>query len=465
VFLSFVVWTAKRPVTKKGATGFIIANNNMNATTAPDASSFVEGIKPHRKLRPLVISMGPPRQDYIQQLFSHHDMERDFEPPVFVPGVPSRGLRNRNEFFRYANEAGLLPELEWKALATAAENPDYVTRPESFFECLKDIPITTLGRRGGAEDVKIHYSKELWRKAKTLTRERAVLACFMAHLIAMKRLTTEGFDFILEDNVRAPTTVCGRRILDSIEASNEWQQELEDASCHLRFFGWLGSTANLEWIFQKHIYRASYVRLVSADIDMPSACSMFTFPLTSEIERDLEEEEQNVTGCEKVGGTSNGTCNKQHSKPGGNPIWGAYAYWISSQGLDQLLGALRNDVGALLWKHKRQRHYTVKPIDKVLPRRIMDMFGHHSVHLATQPAFFRAPMLTSKIHAKWDPEFCKSTTLQLKRTGLGWNDLWLTKAEQTVVAYHKEHDTWLTLSQCTAEEGEPEDPASGETNK
>lgn len=412
-----------------------------------DKTFVDESVQTSQKLRPLVISMGSPRQDYVKQLFSHPDMERYFEPPVFVSGVPSRGLRNRNEFFRYANEAGLLPELEWKALSAAAENQDYVSRPDAFFECLNDVPITSDGRRGGADDVNVHYSIELWRKAKTLTRERAVLGCFLAHLIAMKRLTSEGFDFILEDNVRAPTADCGRRILEAIQASKEWEKELEN-TCHLRFYGWLGSTTNLDWIFDKHIHRASYVR--RANDVAANYCSIFSFPMQSDIEQDFPVDDDHLTRGEKgssIVKESDG--NKQHTKPGGNPIWGAYAYWISVQGFDELLNVLRSDVGALLWKHKRQRNYAVKPIDKVLPRRIMATFGLHSLHLATQPAFFRAPMLTSKIHAKWDPEFCKSSTLQLERTGLSWDDLWLSQGEEKVVTYYKQHDAWLTPSQCT----------------
>jgi hypothetical protein len=105
------------------------------------------------------------------------------------------------------------------------------------------------------------------------------------------------------------------------------------------------------------------------------------------------------------------------------------------------------NVGALLWKGKRARYYSVKPIDKILPRQIMSIFGAESVHLTTMPALFRAPMLTSKIHAKWDPEFCCSTTYQLLQAGLQWSDLWLTSAEQKVVQYYEECGEWLTLAQ------------------
>lgn len=103
---------------------------------------------------------------------------------------------------------------------------------------------------------------------------------------------------------------------------------------------------------------------------------------------------------------------------------------------------LRKDVGALLWKGKRARYYTVKPIDKVLPRQIMSLCGVESVQIATHPAFFRAPMLTSKIHVKWDPQFCKSTEYQLKATGLDWSHLWLGDAEREAVVRRQKSGEW-----------------------
>jgi hypothetical protein len=56
-------------------------------------------------------------------------------------------------------------------------------------------------------------------------------------------------------------------------------------------------------------------------------------------------------------------------------------------------------------------------------------------------------MLTSKIHAQWDPEFCKSTEYQLRYTMLGWEDLWLTPAERSVVTNKKVTGEWITPAQ------------------
>ncbi len=60
-----------------------------------------------RKLRPLIITMGGARKEYMEQLFA--TMKDDFETPVFSPGIPSRSLRNRHEFLTTAFEVGLVP--------------------------------------------------------------------------------------------------------------------------------------------------------------------------------------------------------------------------------------------------------------------------------------------------------------------------------------------------------------------
>jgi hypothetical protein len=105
-------------------------------------------------------------------------------------------------------------------------------------------------------------------------------------------------------------------------------------------------------------------------------------------------------------------------------------------------------------------HPAVKPIDKILPRKIMAHFGTSpcSVHISTRPTFFRAPMLTSKIHAKWDAGFCQSTQYQLDKIckpGMTWSDLWLTASEKAIVQYHDEHGgKWLTLGELETMERE-----------
>ena len=185
--------------------------------------------------------------------------------------------------------------------------------------------------------------------------------------------------------------------------------------------------------------------------------TVFPFPLPE----DLNEDMKDLQGLESANDDDEDDAQKspdheetdtngktfQDRKPGGNPIWGCYAYWMSRQAYETVLETLRNDVGAMLWKGKRMRCYSVKPIDKLLPRQTMAAFGRQSVHIPTHPTFFRAPMLTSKIHSQWDPEFCKSTEYQLSQCGLTWSDLWLSDMEQEIVQHYLETSEWLTPSQ------------------
>lgn len=385
--------------------------------------------------------MGGPRQKSMEELFAHPDMAVDFEAPVFSVGVPSRSLRARLEFFKAAHAAGLLPQAEWEAIQTTTDNPYYQEQTKRFYECFADVPVTQ-GRHGSQQDIKLHYSVELWRKAKTVNRGRAVLGCTFAHLMAMKTCVTEGYDMILEDNVRAPPAECAARIREAAMSCRE-QAVSSGVDCHMRYLGWLGSRPNLQWIFDSHAKPQSFQRS-SSDSEL-SEYTTFPLPTSKDIERDLEltESQADSSSDEPDSGDS-----PQVQKPGGTaPVWGAYAYWVSKDLYLGLMEMLRKDVGALLWKGNRSRYYTCKPIDKVLPRYIMSRYGPTAVHITTHPTFFRAPMLTSKIHTQWDPEFCKSTEYQLKQVGLDWSDLWLTETERSVVAHRQEHGEWLTPAQ------------------
>jgi hypothetical protein len=400
---------------------------------------------PRRKLRVMIISMGGERQRVMERIFAEPHMQEQFEPPTFSPGIPSRSIRNRNDFFRVAHEAGLIPDgPEWTALQLAADDPYYKEHADRFFDCLCDIPVVQEGRRGSPQDTSIHYSRELWRKAKALNRGRAVLACLLAHLIGLREFVAQGFDLLLEDNVRLPVKDCARRIWEGIHASEEWCQR-DGISCHFRYTGFLGSISNLRWIYQWHISRCGFTR-ESAEPGR-SECTVFPFPTAHDIDQYLADDElESATEFEKNDDRRTGklSATKDDRKPGGNPVWGCYGYWISKEGYQAVLAVLRSDVGAMLWKGKRNRHYSVKPVDKILPRQIMSLFGTESVHIPTHPTVFRAPMLTSKIHTQWDPEFCKSTDYQLRQSGLCWSDLWLTEAEKAVVNHYEATGEWVS---------------------
>jgi hypothetical protein len=61
-------------------------------------------------------------------------------------------------------------------------------------------------------------------------------------------------------------------------------------------------------------------------------------------------------------------------------------------------------------------------------------------------------MLTSRIHAKWDPEFCKSTEYQLDAVGLQWSNLWLSDTEQAAVKRRMETGVWSVVNPIALEE-------------
>ncbi|CAB9518050.1 expressed unknown protein [Seminavis robusta] len=435
---------------------------------------------PPRKLRALVISMpGSDRQSHIEAMFA--DLYEFFEPPVFSEGVPQRRLRNRLECLRYCHMAGLVPDREWHAIQEGLKDPDLERQDPTRFlnKCLENVPlnIDQDQRRGSKTDLKVHYSIELWRKAKTINRGRAVLACTLAHLIALKKWYSSNdnnddqFDMILEDNVRTTLSDSALRIwharLAAEEYNNNNQQQQQQQKCHMRFLGWLGSIPNLQWILQRHVKARAFQR---DDNTYASQYTIVPFPTTKEIMDDLElhgwdqpnnavtddtpSNNKTPTSPASERDDNDDTANdskmasgaKAHTQPGGTPVWGSYAYWMSREGYHALLHRLQNDVGALLWKGKRGRFYHVKPADKVLPRVLMEHFGNGAVQLTTMPAFFRAPMLTSKIHTQFDPEFCKSTEYQLQQCGnLDWKDLWLTDEERQIVQHRQETGEWITL--------------------
>lgn len=322
-------------------------------------SSSCSARESERKLRPLVISMGGDRQKKIMNMFE--SMSSHFELPTFSPGVPQRKIRNRMGLISTAYEAGLIPQQEWEAFLQShgeiptssyyCDNDDHRPPSDQLLLCKawQAVPLTPITkeqqqRKGSTLDISQHYTAEFWRKAKGLGRDRAVLACTLAHLIAMKTYVRGGYDFILEDNVRAPidATDCARRV-----------REAKTVEADLIYLGWLGSIKNLTWVIHTHAKR------------YPTENGVFPFPVA---EKHYDE---------GMGGTA---------------IWGAYAYHISQKGYEALIHqTLQHDVGSMLWKGKRMRSFIAKPIDKILPRALI---GHNlPVIVSQKPAFFRAPMV------------------------------------------------------------------------
>jgi hypothetical protein len=329
-----------------------------------------------RKLRVLVITLGGDRQQKIEDMFSDPTMREHFEKPVFSKGVSSRHIRNRFNFIKVAYDAGLLPEKEWRAVLESNEDRRYEGQPtERFFDCLEGVEVTK-GRHGSQEFIELHYTVELWRKAKAINRSRSVLACVFAHLIAMKTFVEDGnFDLILEDNVRTDPKSCAQRVRECTSAAKEWEEAAttnnsnnNNSKCHFRFIGWLGSIPNLEWIMQTHIAKRKYIRKnkggggcaddndlttticpiprlehLSEDISImdgvqstTTTTTNSTCEQTNQLKEDDGEEEEEDDGEESDANATKQP--SQHKKPGGNLLWGAYAYWISKEAYETLMG-------------------------------------------------------------------------------------------------------------------------------
>lgn len=91
----------------------------------------------------------------------------------------------------------------------------------------------------------LDYAEELWRKGRSLNRERSVLACLMAHLNAMKYAVENCIDVIIEDNVRIIDSTDTYKIMrDLINASKD---------SGVRYFGYLGPKDNLGWLYKSHM--------------------------------------------------------------------------------------------------------------------------------------------------------------------------------------------------------------------
>jgi hypothetical protein len=310
------------------------------------------------------------------------------------------------KFFETCHQANLIPELEWQAMQqqhAAASSQQGEADSKNFFSCLDNVPIQQHRRVGNAADCQVHYSVELWRKAKTINRGRSVLACLLAHLIALQKFTSSpddenSFDIIVEDNVRVPisssssshndesssSSICATRIRETIQASRAYQQET-GTTCHLRYYGWLGSLENLQWIHECHLPKRSFQFASSSSLSSSTktTTTVAPFPTTQDIACDLlemknkqeqplelltmaiqaqasfaenkEEEEENHHDD-----NHQTVAKEQHQPrpPGGTPVWGAYAYWISKQGYEHVLNELQQDVGSILWKSKRARYYS-----------------------------------------------------------------------------------------------------------
>ena len=531
-----------------------------------------------KPLRILVISMGGPRRAIIEQMFSaftnstssSSSSSSSSSPPLveltFTEGIPSRELRTRSNLLHHCHRAQLIPPEEYEAYqnfvrsSQSNEDANDYNIDTDWTKCFEGIPIDP-NRRGSASDRSLPYCVELWRKVKTINRGRSVLACFLAHLIALHKLTSENYDILLEDNVRCNNQNQNddnnfrdqilRMIQSTTTSTTATADHTTKSKCHMRYYGWLGSIPNIHWIY--HSYIPQHIAHHGNHCDqngtaIPNDLIMVPCPIPSDIEHleqrllhnddddpttklakiltvekssrhdddddeDTDDEDPPESQHRPIHPNHNdvslATSTLQHPEqphllPGGtNLVWGTYAYWISAEAYQVILSTLRNDIGAMLWKGKRMRYYHVKPIDKVVPRIIrnhFDAMDHHNdknnhetttattttasssaIQIPIRPVFFRAPMLSSNIHTKWDALFCGSTHYQMqlmsspslssllvppttttsssisttpitKNLVSSYQDVYLSETEQLVVHHAQLHNysVWMTPSEILA---------------
>ncbi len=245
----------------------------------------------------------------------------------------------------------------------------------------------------------VDYAQEFWKKGRSINRERAVLGCLLAHLDAMKLAVEVGADCILEDNSR--TLMNLDAVVDTIRKFRNCSAAGGESKVGVRYYGYLGPKDNLTWLYNTHIPK------YPGDVSNP-----VPFPMNEHYD-------------ENISGTS---------------LWGAYAYMPTKRGYEAVVSKLQSDLGAILWKSKKMLNYKVKPIDKIVPRRIKE--AGLDVLICRNPIFFRAPMLGSRIHRKWDAAFCESTGVQLQACGVEWEGLWGTNDEKNAVEEFRKTGQW-----------------------
>ena len=156
------------------------------------------------------------------------------------------------------------------------------------------------------------------------------MACTFAHLIALKRFTSEDFDILLEDNVRAPVESCANMVKQAREASKSLSLE-RGIECHFQFLGWLGSLTNLEYLIHTHARKRSFPTWAQNETTTRGqSVGVTPFPLLSHLESDLELGGPNVpaTNTTEAGGVgekqdgddddNDKASGTRHSRPGGN---------------------------------------------------------------------------------------------------------------------------------------------------
>lgn len=313
-----------------------------------------------------------------------------FESVEFVDGIPSRSLR----------------------------------RKEDLRAALEEAELVQPG------DDQLHAT--MWLRCRSLSRERAVLACYLAHLRAIRQAVQSGADVIFEDNVRMPARPPGeaaRRIRACIEASPQ---------AELRLYGFGGRKEDLEAMY--------------AEVSPKTAALPLPFRFVPDGHAVVDSGPADVANTKRVPVT-----------------WGAYAYWISPRGWATLLHRIQSDVlmAVVAPKGKNLRGFMVRPIDKILPARCVSEEQERSeatAHISQEgigsllcstppsrvvsamPCCYRAPMLRSTIHEQWDASFCEATVAQMRACASAedsFDRLWLSVKERNAVEMQSRTGEWI----------------------
>jgi len=305
----------------------------------------------------LCITLGGKREDRIKEMFA--SSSDDFIL-TFCQGVEQRQLRSKKGLLKTLKAVGLLVD----------------DNEETHEAC--------------------------WRAMRHLSRDRAVLACTLAHIRAMSiciesETSAHPIDVIIEDNVRGPISanICAERI--RAVAATTTSSTVPDAD--LTYFAYGGRASEIEeWM--------SALKLEDDDL--------------------LDHQQQSWTEWpQKKLSTSSDI---QASKPKvANILWGLMAYKPSKRLFTILLEEIRADLpGSLAWQPKRSQQQIAKPVDKIVPKYCLKR--QLNIRVSKKPAFFRAP-IRSTIHPKLDAQFRATTEVQITNTGLTWKDLDLSEEE------------------------------------
>lgn len=316
-----------------------------------------------QRIRVLVISLGGERKQRMAQVLSGCD---DFEVG-FSEGVSARELRTRDGLLKAFVDTGLID-------GTSLD-------PGHFVRVAEQLPRARGDSEGKRADddpsdssaSTISTAERTWLSCRHLSRERAVLACCLAHLRAMRRAVDEGWDVILEDNCRGPVSSgeAARRIRACAMASPD---------ADLRYYSYSGRAEEVaSWL----------LHLSGSGSEGGAALPWPRMRLPSSAKPDA--------GC-KAEATAAPTAGAVQ-----NVLFGCLCYAIGQRAEGVLRGSLRADMpGSLVWSPRRQKVQHAKPVDKLLPNRLHA--AGCRIAVAREPAFVRAPV-SSLIHVELDRRF------------------------------------------------------------